>query len=40
LKERAGGTGINPKNKIKRGVLLGKASYFKAAYSTRVYLYC
>jgi hypothetical protein len=40
MKERAGGTGTDLKDKIERGVSPGKASYFKAAYSTKVYLYC
>ena len=31
--------GIDPKNKIKKGVLLGKASRSKAASSTRLLLY-
>ena len=30
---------MDPKDKIRRGVSLGKASRFKVAYFTRVYLY-
>ena len=30
---------MDPKNGIRRGVLLGKASRFKAACSIKVYLY-
>jgi hypothetical protein len=30
---------MDSKNEIKRGVSLGKASRFKVAYFTRVYLY-
>jgi len=39
LKDGIGGIGINPKDGIGRGVLLGKASRSKAAYSTRAPLY-
>ena len=31
---------MDPKNEIGREVSLGKASRFKAACSTKVYLYC
>ena len=40
MKERVGGTGMDLKDGIKRGVLLGKASCFKAVYFTKVYFYC
>jgi len=39
LKDRIGGTGIDLKDGIGRGVSLGKASRSKVAYSTRVPLY-
>jgi hypothetical protein len=39
LKEKAGGTGIDLKNKIKRGVLLGKVNCSNIACSIKALLY-